>query len=65
LCIVTKCNLKELEKRLKKRGYNKAKIRENLDCEIFDVCLNEAMKKGHKIKIFDTTNGIKSNNLRL
>jgi len=40
--IITKTNLKVLEKRLKKRQYSKAKIRENLDCEIFDICLNEA-----------------------
>lgn len=55
LCIVTKCDLKELEKRLKKRKYSKAKIRENLDCEIFDVCLMEAKEKKHKIIVLDTT----------
>ena len=58
LCIITKCNLKTLEKRLKKKGYNKDKIRENLDCEIFDICLNEAKEKGHKIVIADTTEKI-------
>ena len=46
LCIVTKCDLKELNKRLKKRKYNKDKIKENLECEIFDVCLNEAKDVG-------------------
>lgn len=59
LCIVTKCDLKELKKRLKKRGYSENKIRNNLDAEIFDVCLIEAKEKGHKIKIIDTTKGIK------
>jgi adenylate kinase len=54
-CIITKCNLKELESRLKKRKYKKAKIRENLDAEIFDICLNEAQEKGHKIVIIDTS----------
>ena len=54
LCIVTKCSLKELERRLKKRKYNKGKIRENLDAEIFDVCLNEAKEAGHKIKLVNT-----------
>jgi len=58
LCIITKCNLKELEKRLKKKRYNKSKIRENLDCEIFDICLNEAKEAKHKILIVDTTKGI-------
>lgn len=54
LCIVTKCNFKTLEKRLKKKKYSKTKIRENLDCEIFDVCYNEALEKKHKIKIVYT-----------
>lgn len=54
LCIVTKCDLKILKKRLEKRGYHKEKIRENLDAEIFDVCLNEAREMGHKIKIVKT-----------
>jgi adenylate kinase len=63
LCIITKCDLKVLQKRLKKRGYNKDKIRENLDAEIFDVCLNEARKKGHNIIVIDTTKGLKSLNL--
>lgn len=63
LCIITKCNLRILEKRLKKKRYNKAKIRENLDCEIFDICLNEAKEAGHKILIIDTTKGININKI--
>lgn len=55
LCIVTKCDLKVLEKRLKKRKYSKEKIKENLECEIFDVCLNEAREKGYRIRIVDTS----------
>ena len=62
LCIITKCNLKTLEKRLKKRKYNKTKIRENLDCEIFDVCLTEAKQKKHNIIVIDTSKG--TNNLK-
>ena len=58
LCIVTKCNLRVLEKRLRKKKYFKAKIRENMDVEIFDVCLNEAKENKHKIFIVDTTKGI-------
>ncbi len=55
LCIVLTCsNLKELEKRLKKRKYSKAKIRENLDAEIFQTCLMGAKEGGHKVKVFDT-----------
>ena len=58
LCIVTKCGLKTLEKRLKKRKYSKEKTRENIDCEIFDVCLNEARERGHNPIVIDTTQGI-------
>lgn len=54
LCVVTKCDLKKLEKRLRKRGYSKEKIRENLDAEIFDICLEEAGESGHKVIIVDT-----------
>lgn len=56
LCIVLTCsNLKELERRLKKRKYSARKIRENLDAEIFQVCLMEAKEKGHKIKVIDNS----------
>jgi adenylate kinase len=58
-CIVTTCNLKELHRRLKKRKYSCSKIQENLQAEIFQVSLLEAKKKYKKIKIIDTTKGIK------
>jgi adenylate kinase len=55
-CMVTKCNLNTLKNRLEKRNYSKRKIRENLNAEIFDVCLMEAIENRHrKIKIVDTT----------
>ncbi|MBI2660995.1 AAA family ATPase [Candidatus Woesearchaeota archaeon] len=60
LCIVTKCGLKVLSKRLRKRKYNEKKIRENLDAEIFDVCHEESKEKGHNILVVDTTKGINS-----
>ncbi|MBT7903392.1 AAA family ATPase [Candidatus Woesearchaeota archaeon] len=53
-CYVTKCNLKELKKRLKTRKYSKEKIKENLDCEIFDICLTEAQEKKYEIEIIHT-----------
>ena len=55
LCIVTKCNLKILQKRLRTRKYNESKIRENLEVEIFDICLNEAIENKHNIIIIDTS----------
>ena len=54
LCIVTKTNLKKLKQRMKKRDYHKAKIEENLECEIFDVCFEEAKEMGHKIRVITT-----------
>lgn len=54
LCVVTKTSLKKLKQRLKKRGYHKAKREENIECEIFDVCLIEAQEAGHKVKIITT-----------
>jgi adenylate kinase len=59
LCYIAKCNLKILKKRLEKRRYSNKKIRENLDCEIFDICLNEAKENNHKIKIVNTSKKIK------
>lgn len=55
LCVVLKCELKELRSRLEKRNYSKKKVRENLDCEIFDVCLVEALEKGHEVLTIDST----------
>jgi len=53
-CIVTKTSIKKITNRLKKRKYSKAKIKENIDVELFDVCLNEAKEIGHKVKIITT-----------
>ncbi len=54
LCIVTKCSLPVLKKRLEKRNYSEKKIRENLDAEIFDTCRVEAQEQGHKIVTINT-----------
>ncbi|HIJ10670.1 TPA: AAA family ATPase, partial [Candidatus Woesearchaeota archaeon] len=51
-CIVMVCSdLKELKKRLIKRKYSAKKIRENLDAEIFQVCLMEAKERGHTVRV--------------
>lgn len=55
LCIICKCDIKVLKKRLEKRHYPKKKIRENLDVEIFDIPLIEAQKQGHNICVIDTS----------
>ena len=54
-CIVTKCNIKTLKKRLVERGYSESKVHENLDAEIFDVCRIEALESGHNVIVIDTT----------
>lgn len=54
-CIVLTCALPELHRRLTKRGYSAAKIRENLDAEIFDTILTEAAEMGHKVIRIDAT----------
>ncbi|HLD39950.1 MAG TPA: AAA family ATPase [Candidatus Nanoarchaeia archaeon] len=64
LCIVLVCSdLKKLEKRLKARNYSKKKIRENLDAEIFQICLTEAEEKGHTIIVSDTARGMNKNKI--
>ena len=55
LCIITKCSLKELKRRLERKRWPESKIRENMDAEIFDICNQEAKEIGHKILIVDTT----------
>ncbi len=64
LCIITKCDLKLLRKRLITRKYNSLKIKENLESEIFNVCLNEAKKLGHNIIVIDTTKGVNNLNIK-
>lgn len=50
LCYVVLCNLPLLEHRLKGRKYPAQKIRDNLDSEIFQVCLMEAKEAGHRVE---------------
>jgi len=63
LCIVTKCDIKTIEKRLKKRKYDKNKIKENIECEIFNNCLIEAKQKKHKVFVINTTKSININQI--
>jgi adenylate kinase len=52
--IVTCSDLKKLRKRLEERKYSKNKVEENLQCEIFEVCLEEAKSSGHNVVVFDS-----------
>ncbi len=49
VCIVVTCPLDVLFGRLRRRGYPKAKIEENMQCEIMEVCKIEALERGHRI----------------
>jgi adenylate kinase len=54
VCYVIKTSLNKLKNRLQKRRYSKSKIQENMQCEIFDICLMEAKEAGHTVKIITT-----------
>jgi len=64
LCIITKCGIRKLKSRLHKRHYIKKKIRENLDAEIMDVCMLEAIANKQKIRVVDTTKTFKTRDLK-
>jgi len=51
--VLTCSNLKLLQRRLKRRKYSPAKIRENLDAEIFQVCLLDAQERKLPLLVFD------------
>ncbi len=53
LCLVTRCDLQKLYQRLKKKKYPKNKIEENMECEIMEVCLQEAHERKHRLLIVD------------
>ena len=49
-CVVMRCAINELRKRLDARGYKKEKIEENIQAEIFDTCGQEARELGHTVE---------------
>jgi adenylate kinase len=53
LCVICITKLNILKQRLEKRGYSHAKVRENLDAEIFETCQVGAKMKGHSILLFN------------
>ncbi len=53
--IVLRCEPAALEKRLKKKGWNSWKIRENAEAEIIGLIEYEARKKHKKVFVVDTT----------
>ncbi len=59
LCIVTTCDISILRDRLKKRGYDAKKVRDNVDSEIFDSIVIEAKEAKHNLLVVNTTEGYK------
>jgi adenylate kinase len=55
--VVLRCNPTVLEQRLERKRWSKSKIRENLQAEILDICLWDAVKNygWNKILEIDTT----------
>lgn len=49
---VVQCNNTILYDRLEKRNYNPIKLRQNIECEIFQTVLNEANESYAEEKIF-------------
>ena len=55
LAVITTCKLTLLKKRLEKRGYDREKVRDNLEAEAFSTCLSEARELGHRVLVLDTS----------
>ena len=54
--IILRAHPKLIGERLKERGYSKGKIAENVEAELVDVCLLEAIDENENIIEVDTTN---------
>lgn len=55
LVVVLRYDPKKLKTRLKRRGYPKNKIRENVEAELLDIIYAEAFTYGKKVVQIDTT----------
>lgn len=55
LCVVLRCNTRELIRRMEERKYKPEKMRENVQAEIMNVCGNDAFERGHKVLEINTT----------
>lgn len=54
-CVVLRCSPEELEERLSKRDYSGQKVEENVESEMLDVVLAEAVQSQENIIEVDTT----------
>ena len=53
--IVLRCSPELISKRLEERNYSKNKVKENVEAEILDVCLVEALENSDNVYEIDTT----------
>lgn len=54
-CVVLRCDPEELEERLSKRNYSEQKVQENVQSEMLDVILSEAVQEQEDVIEVDTT----------
>ena len=55
IMICAMCPIEVLKERLEERGYAEAKVRDNLDAEIFQVCRVEAEEAGWRVRVYDSS----------
>ena len=55
LTVVLRCEIAELGRRMQSKGWKKAKRLENLQAEIFQICLEEAQEQERFVLQIDTT----------
>lgn len=55
ILICASCPIEVLKDRLVERGYSEAKVRDNLDAEIFQVCRTEAEEAGWDVLVYDSS----------
>ncbi len=55
-CVVLRCNPLVLKERMRKKGWRKDKILENLESELIDQILVEALENCDEVHEIDTTN---------
>ncbi|MBI4173250.1 MAG: adenylate kinase family protein [Candidatus Aenigmarchaeota archaeon] len=53
--VVLRCKPKQLIARLRKRGWSKQKIAENVEAEIMEICLAEARESGKPVIVADSS----------
>ncbi len=58
ILIILKCELKELKKRMQKKGWPEKKIEENMEAEIMEVCRTEAHETEKNFFVVDSSGDV-------